>query len=229
MSDIQTIVAEPRERGGKGTARQYRRSGRVPAVIYGNKEEPVLITLAEREVLKEMHRGAFTSRIMDVDVSGKKTRVLPRDVQLDPVSDRPVHVDFLRIVGSSRLRLMIPVVFVDDIASPGLKRGGVLNVVRHEIEFHCRADSIPEKITVSLAGTEIGHSIHISAVQLPPGIKPVIANRDFTIATIAPPTKADETLPAAAAATAEAAPAAAEAKAAAPAAGAKQAAQPAKK
>lgn len=207
MSESNIIAAEARDRAGKGTARAVRREGQVPAVIYGNKEEPTLISVKQRDLLKELHAGNFTSKLYDIELGGKKIRVLPRDVQLDPVTDRPIHADFLRIVGSSRLRLMIPVHFIDHGASAGLKKGGVLNVVRHEIEFFCRADSIPEEITVSLANTEIGDSIHISSVKLPDGVKPVIANRDFTVATIAPPTTDAE--PAAATAAAEAAPAAA--------------------
>lgn len=238
MADIHTFVAQTRDKGAKGAARAVRRSGRVPAVIYGNKQDPELISLDGRDILRALHRGAFTSKLVDIDVGGKKTRVLPRDVQLDPVKDRPVHVDFLRIVGASRIRLMVPVVFTDDLKSPGLKKGGVLNVVRHEIEFQCRADSIPEKIIISLDGREIGDSIHISAVNLPDGITPVISNRDFTIATIAPPTTQEvdvkPTAAEGAAATAAspasgaAAPAAGDAKAAAPAAGAAKAAPAAK-
>ena len=191
MSDIHTIVAESRDKGAKGAARAVRRLGRVPAVIYGNKQEPELISVDSRDIMRALHRGAFTSKLVDIEIGGKKNRVLPRDVQLDPVKDRPVHVDFLRIVAASQIRLMVPVIFTDDLKSPGLKKGGVLNVVRHEIEFHCRADSIPERIVISLDGREIGDSIHISSVKLPDGIRPVINTRDFTIATVAPPTKAE--------------------------------------
>lgn len=193
MQKVTTIAAEARDRAGKGAARAVRRTGLVPAVIYGGKEKPELIALQQAAILKELHTGNFTSTIYDIDVGGRKVRVLPRDVQLDPIHDRPVHADFLRIVESSRLRLMIPVHFIDHGASPGLKKGGVLNIVRHEIEFFCRADSIPQSITISLADIEIGDSIHISAVKLPEGVKPVISDRDFTVATLAPPTKEAET------------------------------------
>ena len=188
MSEVNVIVAEARDRAGKGTARAVRRTGRVPGVVYGNKEAPTLISLETKLLLRAMGRGSFTSKVFDLDVGGTKIRVLPRDVQLDPVTDRPLHVDFLRIAADSRIRVMVPTAFVDEGLSPGIKRGGVLNIVRHEIEFYCRADSIPANITISLAGTEIGHSIHISHIKLPDGVRPVIADRDFTVATVAAPT-----------------------------------------
>jgi large subunit ribosomal protein L25 len=188
MSETNTIVAEARDRAGKGTARAVRRTGRIPGVVYGNKEPPELISLDTKSVVRELHRGSFTSKLFDLEIGGKKLRVLPRDVQLDPVTDRPVHVDFLRIAADSRIRVMVPTVFIDETQSPGIKRGGVLNIVRHEIEFYCRADSIPANITISLAGMDIGHSVHISHVTLPEGVRPVIADRDFTVATVAAPT-----------------------------------------
>ncbi|HYM30877.1 MAG TPA: 50S ribosomal protein L25/general stress protein Ctc [Candidatus Cybelea sp.] len=187
MSDTSTIVAEARDRAGKGTARAVRRTGRVPGVVYGNNEPPALISLDFKAVDRELHRGSFTSRLIDLELAGKKIRVLPRDVQLDPVSDRPIHVDFLRIAAGSRIRVMVPTAFVDQGDSPGIKRGGVLNIVRHEIECYCRADSIPHSITISLSGIDIGHSVHISHVTLPEGVRPVISDRDFTIATVAAP------------------------------------------
>lgn len=230
MRDIATIAVEARTRAGKGTARAARSSGRVPGVIYGDKQAPELISVEGRELLKELHKGSFFSRLFDLKVGTKTERVLARDVQLDPVSDRPIHVDFQRVGKDSRIRVFIPVIFRDHEQSPGLKLGGVLNIVRHEVEFYCRADNIPENISISLAGMEIGHSIHISAFKLPEGLKAVIQDRDFTVATVAPPTKAEEEKPKAEAA-AEAAPAAgaaapAAAGAAKPAAGA--AAAPAK-
>jgi large subunit ribosomal protein L25 len=188
MSDIQTIAAEARDRAGKGTSRAVRRTGRVPAVIYGNKQDPELISIDERGVLRELQRGGFLSKLFDIEVNGRKTRVLPRDVQLHPVSDRPIHVDFMRVAEDSRIRVMVPVVFANELDSPGLKRGGVLNVVRHQIEFYCAADSIPHHVTINLAGSEIGDSIHISAIELPKNVTPVISDRDFTVATVAPPT-----------------------------------------
>lgn len=227
MRDVTTIAAEARSRAGKGTARATRLKGRVPGVIYGEKQTPELISVDSRELLKELHKGSFFSRLFTIDIAGKTERVLARDVQLDPVSDRPIHVDFQRIGKDSKVRIFIPVHFLDQDQSPGIKKGGVLNIVRHEVEFFCQPDNIPEALSISLAGMEIGHSIHISAFELPQGIKPVIQDRDFTVATIAAPTKEDEAAPKAeAAAAAPAAGAAAPAaKAAAPAAAAKPAAK----
>lgn len=231
MRDVTTIAAQARARAGKGTARATRRTGRVPGVIYGEKQTPELISVETRDLLKELHKGNFFSRLLNIEFDGKSERVLARDVQLDPVSDRPIHVDFQRVGKGSRIRIFIPVQFLEQDQSPGLKKGGVLNIVRHEVEFFCQPDNIPENISISLAGMEIGHSIHISAFALPEGIKPVIQDRDFTVATIAAPIKEDEVKPAAEAAAAAApaagaaaAPAAAAGKAA-PAAAAKPAAK----
>lgn len=224
MRDITTIAAEARSRAGKGTARATRLKGRVPGVIYGEKQTPELISIDGRDLLKELNKGNFFSRLFNVEFEGKAERVLARDVQLDPVSDRPIHVDFQRIGKGSRIRIFIPVQFLEQDQSPGIKKGGVLNIVRHEVEFFCQPDNIPESISISLSGMEIGHSIHISAFALPEGVRPVIQDRDFTVATIAAPTKEEEK-PAEAAAAAPAAGAAA-----APAAGAKAAdAKPAAK
>ncbi|WP_341702714.1 50S ribosomal protein L25/general stress protein Ctc [Ferrovibrio sp.] len=209
MRDVTTIAAEARSRAGKGTARATRLKGRVPGVIYGEKQTPELISIDGRDLLKELNKGNFFSRLFNVEFGGKAERVLARDVQLDPVSDRPIHVDFQRIGKGSRVRIFIPVHFLDQDQSPGIKKGGVLNIVRHEVEFFCQPDTIPESISISLAGMEIGHSIHISAFALPDGIKPVIQDRDFTVATIAAPTKEDEKAVAAEAAAAPAAGAAA--------------------
>lgn len=226
MREVTTIAAEARSRAGKGTARATRLKGRVPGVIYGEKQTPELISIESRELLKEMHKGNFFSRLFTVAVGSKTERVLARDVQLDPVTDRPIHVDFQRIGKDSKVRIFIPMHFKDQDQSPGIKKGGVLNIVRHEVEFFCQPDNIPEALSISLAGMEIGHSIHISAFELPSGIRPVIQDRDFTVATIAAPTKEDETAPKAEAAAAPAAGAAAPAgKAAAPAAAAKPAAK----
>ena len=219
MREVTTIAAEARSRAGKGTARATRLTGRVPGVIYGEKQTPELISVEARELLKEMQKGSFFSRLFTVAVGSKTERVLARDVQLHPVTDRPIHVDFQRIGKDSKIRIFIPVQFLDQEKSPGLKKGGVLNIVRHEVEFFVQPDNIPETISISLDGMDIGHSIHISAFKLPAGVKAVI-NRDFTVATVAAPTKEEEAAPKAEAAAA--APAAG-AKAAAPAAGAKAA------
>ena len=179
------LKAEAREQVGKGSARAVRRDGKVPAVIYGDKQPPLAIALNYKDLFYKIHGGGFLTTIATIDVDGKKIQVLPKDFQLDPVKDFPVHVDFLRIGKDTEVNVDVPVHFINEDKSPGIKRGGVLNIVRHEVEFHCPANAIPEFITVDLAGTDIGDSIHISAVSLPAGVKPVISDRDFTIATIA--------------------------------------------
>lgn len=189
MADIATITAEIRERAGKGAARADRRAGRVPAVIYGNKEEPVIVSLAPRELKHEVHKPGFFTRIFDVEVNGQKHRVLPRDVQIHPLTDTPIHVDFLRVSEKTTINVGVPVVFENEELSPGLKRGGVLNIVRHEIELVCKAMEIPSLLSANLEGLDIGDGIHISQIALPEGVRPVIADRDFTVATIAAPSK----------------------------------------
>lgn len=188
MADIVTLTAEVRDRAGKGAARSIRRTGRVPAVIYGNKETPLMITLEPKELDRELVKAGFFTHLYDVKVDGTPHRVLPRDVQLDPVKDRPLHVDFLRVSADSTIRVNVPVQFINHAQSPGLKRGGVLNVVRHEVELLCRADSIPDHLTIDLAGHDIGSSIHISMIAIPEGARPTIRDRDFTVATVAAPT-----------------------------------------
>lgn len=188
MSEVSTLSARARDRVGKGSARAARREGLVPAVIYGDKKDPFAIVLVQRELDKLLKKPGFFSHLLDIDVGGEKHRVLPRDLQQHPVSDFPVHVDFLRVSATSELTVEVPVEFVNDDASPGIRRGGVLNIVRHEVEVYCRADNIPEKIVIDLKGLQIGDSVHISAVTLPDGVRPTIEDRDFTIATIAAPT-----------------------------------------
>jgi large subunit ribosomal protein L25 len=185
--DTYELKAEARERVGKGSARELRRNGNIPAVIYGDKQAPVSISLSRNEVTKRLHAGGFMTTVATIDVGGTKYRVLPKDYQLDPVRDFMVHVDFLRVSANTRVTVEVPVHFVNEEKSPGIKRGGVLNVVRHEVEFHCSADDIPEFITADLTGLEIGDGIHISHIKLPKGVSPVIADRDFTIATVAAP------------------------------------------
>lgn len=187
MTQTIALSAELRDRAGKGTARQTRREGRIPAVIYGNKEKPVMISLEFNQFFRELHRPGFFTHLFAIAVDGTTHRVLPRDVQFDPVSDRPLHVDFLRVSAATEIVVKIPVEFANGETSPGIKRGGVLNIVRHEIEVFCRADNIPEHITVDLADADLNSSIHISAVALPEGVRPTITDRDFTIATIAAP------------------------------------------
>ncbi|PWC54778.1 50S ribosomal protein L25/general stress protein Ctc [Azospirillum sp. TSO22-1] len=186
MTQVIALAAEVRERAGKGTARQTRRDGRIPAVIYGNKQAPLTISLDLRGFTRILHQPGFFTHLFDVTVDGATHRVLPRDVQFHPVSDVALHVDFLRVSGDTRITVMVPVEFVNQDKSAGLKKGGVLNIVRHEIEVTAVADNIPEHITVSCEGFDVGDSIHISSVKLPEGVKPTI-DRDFTIATIAAP------------------------------------------
>lgn len=179
------LAAEARERVGKGSAREVRRNGKVPAVIYGEKQAPLAIALSYKDIYYKIHGGGFLTTVATIDVGGQKIEVLPKDYQLDPVRDFPVHVDFLRVGKDTEVNVEVPVHFINEDRSPGLKRGGVLNIVRHQVEFHCRANAIPEFITIDLDGTDIGDSIHISAVKLPEGVRPVISDRDFTVATIA--------------------------------------------
>ncbi|TWB15079.1 LSU ribosomal protein L25P [Nitrospirillum amazonense] len=199
MTQIIALAAEARNGAGKGTARQTRRDGRIPAVIYGNKEKPVTISLEAVHFTRVLHKPGFFTHLYDVTVDGVTTRTLPRDVQFDPVTDRPLHVDFLRVSDTTEIVVKVPVEFVGHDASPGLKRGAVLNIVRHEVELHVRANNIPEHLTVNLDGVDVGASIHISSVKLPEGARPVI-DRDFTIATVAAPSglKSEENAAAAA-------------------------------
>jgi large subunit ribosomal protein L25 len=187
MSDNLTLAAETRDRVGKGASRSLRREGRVPAVIYGNKEEPTPIHVGEKELTKLLMTGHFMNSVIMVDVGGKPARTLPKDVTFDVVTDRPVHVDFLRISEHAKVHVNVPVHFTDEEKAPGIKRGGVLNVVRHELELVVDAASIPDEIAISLAGLEIGDSVHISHVNLPQGAASAIEDRDFTIATVVAP------------------------------------------
>jgi large subunit ribosomal protein L25 len=208
MPEIISLSAEPRERVGKGAARAMRRAGRVPAIVYGDKKEPVLISLEPRELGRALARPGFFAHLIDVKLDGTTHRTLPRDVQYHPVTDAPLHIDFLRVGAGAQVTVAVPVVFINHERAPGLRRGGILNIVRHGIEVVCSVDSIPERIVVDLDGLDIGDSIHIAAVQIPEGARPVIHERDFTIATIAASSAVREEAAAAAvaAATAAAAP-----------------------
>ena len=187
MSDTLTLPAETREQAGKGASRALRREGRVPAVVYGGKEDPVTIHVEEKLLIKQLGTGHFFNSIVEVEVGGKKLRTLPKDVAFHPVTDRPLHVDFLRLSADSTVNVAVPVLFINEEASPGLKRGAVLNIVRHELELICESDKIPEDIQIDVTGLDIGASIHISHVVLPAGSKSAITDRDFTIATIVAP------------------------------------------
>ncbi|HMP56363.1 MAG TPA: 50S ribosomal protein L25/general stress protein Ctc [Novosphingobium sp.] len=187
MSETLTLPAETRERAGKGASRALRREGRVPAVIYGNNEAPVAIHVEEKELRRQLGTGHFFNSIVEVEVAGQKVRTLPKDVAFHPVNDRPLHADFLRISKDHKVHVAVPVVFANEDASPGLKRGGVLNIVRHELELVCDPERIPDDIVIDVTGREVGDSIHISHVTLPEGSTSAITDRDFTIATIVAP------------------------------------------
>lgn len=187
MSDQLTLSAETRERAGKGASRDLRRQNRIPAVIYGNKKDPVTIHVEEKALVKLLMTGHFMNSVVELELGGKKEITLPKDVAFHPVTDRPLHVDFLRIDKNAEVEVAVPVVFVNEEKSPGLKRGGVLNIVRHELELVCEANKIPDEIQVDVSGFDVGDSIHISAVTLPAGVTSAITDRDYTIATIVAP------------------------------------------
>jgi len=182
---IVDIEATARPRAGKGAARAVRRAGKIPAVIYGDKKEPETIALDQPTLAKLLVKGGFLSSVFNIKIDGRSNRVLPRDIQFDPVKDLPIHVDFQRVSGDGSIRVAVPVIFLNEETCPGLKRGGVLNIVRHEVELNCPADAIPAQIEVDLVTVDIGDSIHISSVNLPNGVEPTITDRDFTIATLA--------------------------------------------
>ena len=200
MRETLNLKVEPRGKMGKGAAYRGRKAGQIPGIVYGGSAKPMPVQVDEH-TLRRMHgTGAFLQTLVMLEIAGEKTRVIPRAVQLDPVTDRPVHVDFLRLTPGSKISLEIPVHFRGHEESPGLKRGGVVNVVRHEVALLCPVDNIPEYIEGDLSGLDIGDSLHISAFQLPEGVKTTIKERDFTVATIAPPTTFVEETPQAAAA-----------------------------
>ena len=187
MSDQLTLPAETRERAGKGASRVLRREGRVPAVVYGGKEDPVTIHVEEKALVRQLGTGHFFNSIVMVEIGGKAVRTLPKDVAFHPVSSRPLHADFLRLSKDSKVEVAVPVVFINEDDSPGLKRGGVLNMVRHELDLICDADKIPDVISIDATGLDVGDSVHISHVALPAGSASAITDRDFTIATIVAP------------------------------------------
>jgi large subunit ribosomal protein L25 len=187
MSEQLTLPAEARDRAGKGASRALRRDGRVPAVVYGQNKDALSIHVEEKLLTKMLHTGHFMNSVVMIDVGGKPTRTLPKAVDFHPVTSRPIHVDFLRISEHTKVNVAVPMRFDNEEASPGLKRGGVLNVVVHELEIVCDAASIPGEIHISLDGLEIGDSIHISNVKLPDGVQPANQEEDFTVATIVAP------------------------------------------
>jgi large subunit ribosomal protein L25 len=203
MSEQLTLSAEARDRAGKGASRALRNQGRVPAVVYGEKQEPLAIHVAERALVKVLNTGHFMNSVVMIDVGGSQTRTLPKDVQFHPVSDRPMHVDFLRIAEHATVTVHVPIHFINEEASPGIKRGGVLNAVRHDLELVCDAAEIPEEVVIDLTGLDIGDSLHISQVKLPEGTESAITDEDFTVATIVAPSGVKSEAAEAAAAAAE--------------------------
>lgn len=181
------LVAERRERAGKGAARAIRRQGRVPAVIYGGGEPPLPITLPYKEIDHAIHSGGFLSSVREIDVEGKTIRVLPKDFQLDSVKEFPLHVDFLRVARGATLTVEVPVQFVGEEDSPGIERGGALNVVRHTIEVHARARDLPEALIADVSKLEINDSLHVSEIALPDGVELAVTDRDFTVVSITAP------------------------------------------
>jgi large subunit ribosomal protein L25 len=231
MVETTKVVAKMRDRAGKGGARSSRREGLIPAVIYGDKQPPMMIAVEPKTIEREVHKEGYFNHRLTIAIDGKDHDVLPRDVQIDPVTDKTLHLDFLRIGPDSIITVQVPVHFRNEVASPGIKRGGVLNVVLHEITVRTKADRIPEFFEVDLTGLEIGHSIHMSTLAIPEGVRVVTRDDNATVASIAAPTVVRETTTdagAAAGAPADGAAAAPAAGAAAPAAGAKAPA-PAKK
>jgi|SRR5215475_695715 large subunit ribosomal protein L25 len=202
MPEILSLSVEARDRAGKGAARATRRAGRVPAIIYGDHKDPVLISLEPRELARAVGKPGFFATLVDLRVNGDSHRALPRDVQYHPVTDAPIHVDFMRVGAGAQVHVTVPVAFANHERSPGLRRGGILNIVRHGIELICSVENIPDRLVVDLNGLDIGESIHIEAIALPEGTRPVITERDFTIASIAAPSALREEAAAAAAAAA---------------------------
>ncbi len=188
MTETITFSAAARTRVGKGAARAARKAGAVPAIVYGANKDPLPITIDPRALRAELSKPGFFATLYDIDCDGQKERVLCRDLHLHPVTDVPMHADFLRVTESTQINVDIAVLFENEDESPGLKGGGVLNIVRHSVEVICRAGAIPDSIVIDLTGREVGDSIHISEVSLPDGVQPTITDRDFTIATIAAPT-----------------------------------------
>jgi large subunit ribosomal protein L25 len=185
MPEIISLSAEPRPDAGKGAARATRRAGRVPGIIYGDGKEPVTISLEPRELSRAIHRAGFFATIVDLSVDGTVHRTLAREVQYHPVTDNAMHVDFMRVGAGSEVHVSVPITFTNHEASPGLRRGGILNIVRHSVDIICAVDAIPDRITVYLGGLDIGDSVHAEALAMPPGVRAALGSRDTTIASIA--------------------------------------------
>lgn len=197
MSDLMTLTAQPRRRAGTGGARATRRAGRIPAVIYGNAEASLMISIDASDLAKHLRKPGFLTHVFEIDVDGQKERVLPRDVQHDPVSGRPLHVDFMRFGAGTRLSVEVEIRFENEDKAPGLRKGGVLNVVMRTIALECSPDAIPQAVGIDLTGLEVGDVIHLGAVALPAGATLAEADPDATIASIAAPTSEEAAAPAA--------------------------------
>ena len=187
MSDSTTLKAELRAKPGKGASREARRQGKLPAVIYGNAQPADIISVCPREFHKEMHKAGFFTRLFSIDINGKIQQTIIKDLQLHPVTDTPIHVDFLRVTSKTLVKVSVPIHFINEDKSPGIKRGGLLNVVHHEVEINSRADAIPHSLDIDLTGSEIGHAFHMDAIQLPEGAKFASDDKGYTIATILAP------------------------------------------
>src|SRR6201985_704979 len=201
MATVKELKATTRPAGGKGAARAERRAGRVPGVIYGNNQPPVTISVEDAELRQRILAGRFLTTIYDIDLEGKKHRVIPRDFHLDPVRDFPIHVDFMRLGEGATIRISVPLHVVKAEGSPGVKRGGTVNIVAHAIELECGVENIPQYIEADVGSLEIGHSLHLSDVKLPTGVK-ALTREDATLVTIVPPSGYAEEQKAAAAAAA---------------------------
>jgi large subunit ribosomal protein L25 len=221
MATVKELKATARPAGGKGAARAERRAGRVPGVIYGNKQPPVTISVDDADLRQRILAGRFLTTIYDIDLEGNKHRVIPRDFQLDAVRDFPLHVDFMRLGEGATIRVSVPLHIVNAESAPGVKRGGTVNIVTHTIDLECSVDNIPQYVDADVSGLEISYSLHLSDIKLPPGVKSLL-REDVTLVTIVPPSGYAEEQKAAAAAAAAAGPdaAAAAAPGAAPAAAA---------
>ena len=187
MKEINLEVVN-REKIGKSNSKNLRNDGKVPAVIYGDKKESNYIFLEYLDIMKEMSKTGFFSTVFNLNINKKKIKVLPREVQTDPLNNKPIHIDFLRVTPESKINISVPIIFINEDESPGLKSGGVLNTVRRDIDLICKIKNIPEKLEANLKDLEVGSVVHMSDIILPEGVLPVIADRDFTIATIAAPT-----------------------------------------
>src|SRR3982074_3240074 len=225
MATVNEMKATARPAAGKGAARAERRAGRVPGVIYGNKQPPLTISVDDADLRQRILAGRFLTTIYDIDLEGKKHRVIPRDFHLDPVRDFPLHVDFMRLGEGATIRVSVPLRIVGAESAPGVKRGGTVNIVTHTIDLECSVDNIPQYIEADVSGLEISYSLHLSDIKRPPGVKPLL-REDVTLVTLVPPSGYAEELKAAAAAAA-AGPAAVAAPGATPAAGAAATAAPA--